>query len=784
MTSRLLYRSLIALLMISTLTCNLVMITFLQRFFYGDLKVEDPATLYRISSSIGSRGDLSYPDFRRFSETCDAFDSLSATFLERGIAVYLEENALWSDIAWASGSFYDVVKNGNLVGGRFFDDTDDKPGAAKVAVLNQNSWEKLRPGKPFQAGAQVFVKGQAFEVVGIVTNDFPFLDSMADINVWAPIQQNPLSWQYEIDGALNYQLLARLDPSKTNVANLQIAAALEDVKERLGFTYSAKVLSETDFRIQRRPGMYRLFLVLFLVTGFLFLLGTVNQLLMLVTRSVAISADLKVMAALGARPKHILFRFLRGFSNLVVVSIVGVALCSVTIVQLYNYFWGVNYGVIPLSRLVEPLPLAILTTMLVMLVTLHVSFPLITFFSAGDSLLTRGRAAGSRYSAKNRLSITGVIFQVALVTVCILGCGAFLNSLQSEGSVKASHNEQRLLCINMALASQETEYSNVVSNRLNRIGNALLELGGVEAYSTSNALPLHNSGGGQIMVEGEPKKEEPEWISAAFVSPGYFETMGIDIYKGRDFLREDATKWPHEKYIINQAYADKEFPDTEPLGRRIAPWEGTGFGEIVAVVQNVPDTVSGNIRPKIYIPFYQNRFVLNLFLSHPVLPEIHGRLISEKIQEIDPEAVIVSIETIDTIWDEILAAPRLGFIILLTLSLVGLFLSLSGIYGYQSYIIALRQREFAIRHAIGQPTTELFWSEVFRGLKITLIGFACGVAIFYLGLYAFKADLYNIHLPALSAIIISIALVSAFTTILTLASSSTKTPKLEILMRE
>ncbi len=784
MNSRFLYRSLIALLMISTLTCNLVMITFLQRFFYGDLKVEDPASLHRVASSIGNRGDLSYHDYRKFADTCDAFDSLSATFVERGIAVYLKENALWSDIAWASGSFHDVVKSGNLVGGRLFNENDDKPGSAKVAVLNQTSWEKIRPGKAFEAGAQIFIKGQAFEVVGIVSNGYPFLDSMADINVWAPIQQNPMAWQYENDGALNYQILARLAPNKIKVANLQIEGALEDVKQRLGFSYTAKVLSETDYRIQRRPDMYRLFLVLFIVTGFLFILGTVNQLLMLVTRSVAISADLKVMAALGARPKHVLLLFLKGFSKLIAVSTLGVLICAALIIQLYNFFWGAAYGSIPLTRLTEPLPLGILVSMLVMLFTLHVGFPLFTFFSAGDSLLSRGRAAGSRYSAKNRLSIAGVIFQVALVTVCILGCGAFLNSLQSEGSVRASHNEKQLLCVNMALASQEAEYSKVIGNRLNRIGAGLLQLGGVEAYSASNALPLHNSGGARIMVEGEPVKEEPEWSAAAFVSPGYFETMGIEIYKGRDFLREEASKWPHERYIINQAYADKEFPDTEPLGRRIAPWDGVGFGEIVAVVQNVPDTVSGNIRPKIYIPFYQNRFILNLFLSHPVLPEIHGRLITEKIQEIDPDAVIVGIETIDTIWDEILAAPRLGFTILLTLSLVGLFLSLSGIYSYQNYIIALRQREFAIRHAIGQPTTELFWSEVLRGLKVTLAGFASGLGLFYIALYAFKADLYNIHLPTLSAISISFVLIAAFGTILTLATSSTKRPKLEILMRE
>lgn len=783
MQNRLLYKTIIALLMVSTLTCNLVMVTFLQRFFYGDLKVEDAATLHRIASSLGDRGEFSYVDYNNISTAGDAFDKLSATYIESGIAAYLGEQVLWSDVGWTSGSFGDLLGTLPLAGGRFITPDDDRPGAQKVVTVSQTTWEKLNPGKPFEPGSQVFVKGRSFEVVGVIANKFPYLDSMEGIDIWAPLRQNPTAWQYEIDGFIQYQLLSRLDPGKIHIAGQQLELAMADVMQRLNFEYTAEVMSETDFRIKRRPGMHRLFVALFVVTGFLFILGTVNQLLMLVTRSVAMAADLKVMAALGAQAKHVLIRFLRGFTSLISIAALGVGICSILTVQLYNHFWGIDYGIIPLGKLLDPASILFLLSMLVMLIALHVCFPFFTFYFSRDSLVSKDRAAGSRFSTKNKLSIAGVVFQIALVTVCILGCGAFLNSLQSEGSVRASSNEKNLLCLEMALASQEVEYSRALGVRLNRIGNSLLELGGVEAFSTSNALPLYRSGGARILIEGQPEKEEPEWTSNAFVSPGYFETMGIEFISGRDFIQEHTT-WPHTKYIINQAYADQEFPNMEPLGRRIKPWDGTGWGDIIGVVENVADSVNGEIRPKMYIPFYQNRFVLNLYLSDPVLPQIHGQLISEKIKEIDPEAIIVSIETIDTIWDKILASPRLGFVVLLSLSIVGLLLSLSGIYGYQSYVVALRQREFAIRHAIGQTANEIYWSEVKRGQKVALAGFALGITAFYTSLHLFKANLLNIHLPVATAIALSLALIGSFTLVLGIATLSTKKPKLEILMRE
>lgn len=784
MFSRLYYKVVIVLLIASTLTCNLVMVAFLRDFFYGSLKVSDPASLHRVASSLGAHGRLAYKDFREVVDETDAFDAIAGAMIQRGQPVYAGPEAHWMDVAWATGAFGDVIRTDALEGGRFLAESEDDPGAAKVAVVNRSTWERLRPGQPFDSGAQIVVSGASFEVVGVVRNAFPFLDSMDDVEVWIPARQNPLAWQYEVDDYQEYQILARLDPKRRAIAEQQLDAALADIDRRLGFSYTADVLSETEFRIRRNPGMHRLFVALLVVSGFLFVLGAVNQLLMLVTRSVAIGADLKVMVALGARGRHVLLRFARGFAALLAVALAGSAAASAAALQLYNHAWGAQFGAVGLERLLEPLPLGLLGGLTVLLVLLHLGFPTLMYLLRGDSLMVRDRGAGSRFSMRSILSVAGVAGQIGIVTFTVLGSGAFLQSLGTAGSVRVGPYDDRLVAVELAFASREAESAPQFRARLDAIESALTDLGGIEAMGASNALPLHPGGWTRALVEGQPVEKDPEWIAFDLVTPGYFETLGLEIIEGVDFQREEAVQWPHRRYVVNQAYARKHFAGQQVLGRNIAPWDGVGYGPIVGVVEDSPLSTGGDIRPCIYIPSYQSRFILNIRLSDSSLARSHLGAIVERIKAADPEVIVVNVDTLETIWEKSLAAPRLGFYILTALSLVALALAMSGAFGYQTYTMMLRQREFAIRHALGQSSRAIYWSEARRGLWTALAGLAVGIAGFYAALRVFGAYFFDLGLSTLGAAAMVLCLVAAFAAVVSAASLASARPKLAMLMRE
>lgn len=770
--------------MVSTLACNVVMVTFLQRFFYGGLEVESPQTLHRIASSLGSQGNLGYQDFLQVEQASDVFDSIGAAMVNRGQSAFVGEHVYWVDAAWASVSFAALIGGSPMKGGRFFDERDNSPGAPKVAVVNQTTWEKFRPGEPFRNGEQIYVKSNAFEVIGVVENDFPYLDSMVNVAVWIPARQNPEQWQFELDDYQEYQVLARLDPDKRFIADQQVDIALADIDKRLGFAYSADVLSETEFRIKRNPGMHRLFVALAVVTGFLFALGAINQLLMLVTRSVAMAGDLKIMVALGAKAKHVLSRFAYGFSILLGIAFAGVVFCSIAAIKLYNSLWGGEFGEIALTRLLEPMSLAVLAGLTLLLVALHLGFPLLTYLFRGDSLLLRDRAAGSRFSVKNKLSLGGVALQIALVVFTVFGSAAFLQSLRREGAVNGTPFDNRMVFVEFALASKETEYGPGHRSRLDTIKAGLMKLGGIDSMGTSGGLPLQQSGWTRALIEGQPLEKNPEWIAFDFVTPGYFDTVGLNFIEGQDFTHEQASTWPHSVFVINQAYADKYFPGEQALGRKITPWDGNGYFPISGIVENAVFTMDGDTKPCIYIPFYQNRQILNIRLSDPSLVGPFVKKVEAEIRKIDPEVIVVTVDTIDTLWKKALAAPKLGLYVLTSLSLIGLVLSLSGAFGYQTYMMLLRQREFAVRHALGQRSTVIFWSEVLRGSKLVLLGLICGAVAFYGGARYFGAYFFGIDLSLLSACGVSIGLLVGFVVVLAAASATSSKPKLAILMRE
>lgn len=398
--------------------------------------------------------------------------------------------------------------------------------------------------------------------------------------------------------------------------------------------------------------------------------------------------------------------------------------------------------------------------------------------------MLRDRAAGSRFSIKRLLPVTGVAIQIGLVTFTILGSSAFLQSLNQEGSTSAGPYEHRTVFMELALASKETESGNAFRSRLDALKSGLMELGGVEMMSTSGALPLHQGGWTRALIEGEALDPNPEWIAFDFVTPGYFETVGLSFLKGEDFRHDDAARWPYGKYIINQAYADRHFSGLQILGRKIVPWDGAEYGPIIGVVENIPMTIGGEIKPCIYIPSYQNRFIFNIRLSDSSLVGTHINAIAEKINEIDPEVIIVSIDTIDTVWKEALAAPKLGFYILIGLSAVGLVLSMSGAFGYQTYMMLLREREFAIRHSLGQNAQAIYWSEVKRGVWIAIAGLGLGIGAYTAAQRMFGAYFFNITLSFQGYALVALFLVVAFFGIVSTASLASMRPRLSILMRD
>jgi len=785
MKKRSLYRLVILALLVTTFTCNLLMLVFLQRFFYGDLQVPEPSRFYRVAGSI-AQGRLGYPDYKHIKEQGTAFDALEAAMLQWGIPVYVEDDVRWSRIAWLSGGFYDFIGEPGLIDGRMFGAVDDQEGAAPVVVVTERFWRQIRPDGQFVSGVQLFIKGTAFEIIGVVQSEWPKLDGLRYMEIFAPVHANPEAWQYQTDDYQTYEVLARMDPGRIVEAQSQVDLGMADIKSRVNYVYRADVLSEVEWRKLQQPDMYRLFIALLVVTGMLFVLGVVNQFLMLVTRSVTVANDLKVMMALGASAKDVMKRFASGFIGLLGIALLLVVGASILCLHLYNQAWGESYGMVPVRVLVEPMGLAGLGVMCFLILVLHLSFPMAMYFFQGENLFFRNRSGGSGFSAKNVLSICGVVVQIALVFATVLGGVAFLKNLSSMGQVSASPYEDRILHLELAFAGRENFFSEEVRQRLDALTGGLMDLGGIEAISASGSPLFQNEGYTRVMIEGvvSDYDETPDWICFEFVTPGYFKTVGLELLEGVDVVPEQCLNWPHEQYIINEAYARKHFPNGTALGSMVAPWDGVDYGPVIGVVEDTPISVSGEIRPTIFIPFYQKQQYLHVRFKDPSLLSSMRSQVERKIHEVDPDVVIVRSETKESIFKREMKAPRLGFGVLLVLSMAGLVLSMSGVFGYQTYMIALRLREFAIKHALGLSVHGIYFGEVKRGVVWCVCGLSLGALIFQLAKTGFAARFFEIELPWTWFMAATVGMLLLFLVVVLVASMGATRPRLQVLLRD
>jgi putative ABC transport system permease protein len=266
----------------------------------------------------------------------------------------------------------------------------------------------------------------------------------------------------------------------------------------------------------------------------------------------------------------------------------------------------------------------------------------------------------------------------------------------------------------------------------------LRALPGVERAAALSSFPLERGLNFPIAVEGRPDTEEGA-IELRGVTSGYFETLGVPLLRGRAFTVQDGPGAARVA-LINQAYAERHFPDTDPIGQRIelGKWRGrwiapglAGPVEIVGVVADMREIRVGvPARRTVYVPrsqpggaFSSPQFIVRTRPGMDVRNALAGALRSD-----DPRLAEPTIQTMASIMAASLATPRFQTLLLGLFAGSALLLTLIGIYGVVSYTVRLQSREIGIRMALGARAVQVVPAIVRRGLGLVAAGAALGTA--------------------------------------------------------
>jgi predicted permease len=285
--------------------------------------------------------------------------------------------------------------------------------------------------------------------------------------------------------------------------------------------------------------------------------------------------------------------------------------------------------------------------------------------------------------------------EIALAFVLVIGAGLLVREFVRLRETETGMRTANVLTMHLAPSLKAPEYY--------AIANQVAALPGVRAAAFAQMLPLQTWGWtATFAIDGRPpfSAAERPVVELRYITPSYFDALGIPILSGRGFTEADVPD-SERVIIVNETLATRYFRGVNPIGQK------TDRGVIVGVAGNVRQTgLDRDAMPDIYYPMAQNvaqisDIGMTLIVGTNVPPRTVTGPIRELVGRAHPGVAIFGVGTMDEIVRDSLAGTAFYSWLVGSFAILALLVASAGVYGVMSSIVAARTREFGIRLALG-----------------------------------------------------------------------------------
>jgi predicted permease len=226
-----------------------------------------------------------------------------------------------------------------------------------------------------------------------------------------------------------------------------------------------------------------------------------------------------------------------------------------------------------------------------------------------------------------------------------------------------------------------------------------------------------------------PQPNESLDMPMAIVTPNYFRTVQIPILKGRDFTPQD-TKTSQCVVIVNEGFANRYWPNQEPLGKQLNSDLTHEWFTVVGVARDSKvATLTEKPTPFVYFPLsqvYRTTMLVHARVAGD--PLAFGKTVEQAIHQLNPDLVVFDVNSLE-ISEQMNTFPQhIAGTFVGAFGLLALILAAVGIYGVTAYTTRQRAHEIGIRMALGASKEDILRLVLGRGLRLTFIGLTLGLA--------------------------------------------------------